>query len=245
MYHFIVYFIFMKLAGITGTGSGKLGSTVFSVSGGEQVVRQYQPTVGNPSTEGQVSQRAKLKLMSQLSAAFAAVLAFQKSGLVSARNQFSSKNIGLCTVSDGVVSINLEGIQLTPGNRGISAVVVSRDGATAINVALAADCAKVCDRVVYIAMVKNDENSLQLLDSKVCETAGANGLFEDTLAPSNKEVVVYAYGIKDASAAAAGKYANYSVTSGTDIASLVASRAISTADFAFTKTVGATLAAQV
>ena len=234
----------MKLNGFTGKGTGKLGSTVFSVSGGEQIVRQYQSEVANPSTEGQTDQRAKMKLISQLSAVYGNVLAFAKKGNVSARNQFSAKNIALCTVSEGVASINLAAIQITPGTRGIPAVVVTRQGSTALAVALAADAAKACDRVVYVAMVKNADGSIMYHDSKVCETAGANGLFEDTLAYTGNEVVVYAYGIKDASAAAAGKYANYGVTSGTDVATLVSTRSMSSADFAFTKTVGVQLAAQ-
>lgn len=234
----------MKLNGFVGKGTGKLGAAVFSVSGGEQIVRQYQSEVANPSTEGQTDQRAKLKLISQLSAVYAAVLAFAKQGNVSARNQFSAKNIALCSVTDGVASINLAAIQLTPGTRGIPAVTVSRQGTTALAVALASDAAKAVDRVVYVAMVKNDDGSIMFLDSKVCETAGNDGRFEDTLAYTGNEVVVYAYGIKDASASAAGKYANYGVTSGTDVATLVSTRAMSTADFAFTKTVGIQLAAQ-
>ena len=51
----------MKLVGILGSGSGKLGSSVFSTVAGETVVRQYQPTVANPNTEAQVNQRARMK----------------------------------------------------------------------------------------------------------------------------------------------------------------------------------------
>lgn len=51
----------MKLNGLIGTGSGKLGSSVFAVRAGQQIVRQYQPIVLNPKTEGQVLQRARFK----------------------------------------------------------------------------------------------------------------------------------------------------------------------------------------
>ena len=54
----------MKLNGIVGKGTGKLGASVFAISGGEQIVRQYNPVVSNPNTDAQVAQRAKLKLMS-------------------------------------------------------------------------------------------------------------------------------------------------------------------------------------
>ena len=92
----------MKLNGFVGKGTGKLGASVFAISGGEQIVRQYNPKVANPNTDAQVEQRAKLKLMSQLAADMATSIAFRKKGLVSARNQFVSVNIGKCTfVNEG------------------------------------------------------------------------------------------------------------------------------------------------
>lgn len=233
----------MKLSGFTGTGTGKLGASVFSVSAGQQVVRQYQSQVANPSTEGQVSQRSKLKLMAQIAAVYAPVIAIPKDGLRSARNIFISKNISLCTENEGVASINLSAIQLTNSSRGIASIVASRGNQNSINVALSADSTKNADRVVYCAFKRNEDGTMQLIDTLVVETTGADGTFAGNLDGSAAEVVVYAYGIKDADAAATGKYANYNVTSGTDVASLVATRSISTADFAFTKTVGVLLAA--
>ena len=81
----------MKLNGFVGKGTGKLGSSVFAVSGGEQIVRQYNPNVSNPNTDAQVAQRAKFKLMSQLAAVLAPGLAFKKDSLVSPRNKFIKK----------------------------------------------------------------------------------------------------------------------------------------------------------
>lgn len=232
----------MKLSGFTGTGTGKLGASVFAVSGGQQIVRQYQSQVANPSTTGQVGQRSKMKLMAQLAAVFATVIAIPKDGMVSARNRFISKNIGLCSESDGTATINLAGVQLTISSRGIPAVAASRNGA-AIEVSLASDATKVADRVVYCAFVRNADGTIQLLDTTVASAAGNDGNFPASIAGSNAEVVVYAYGIKDADAAASGLFGNYNVASGTDVASLVATRSISTADFAFTKTVGLLLTA--
>lgn len=243
MFHFYIIFLVMKLNGIFGKGTGKLGSSVFSVNAGEQVVRQYQSQVANPSTSDQVNSRAAMKLASQLSAALASVIAFRKNGMVSARNAFIKANYGLISVNDGEAEIALTGIQLTAGTRGIPAVTASRNATTSINVALASDASKSVDRVVYVAVAKNAEGNLQVIDSAVVETAGAGGTFAGSLAYSALECVVYAYGIKDASAAASTKYGNYGVTSGTDIARLVGTRSMSSSDFAFTKTVGASLAA--
>lgn len=61
----------MKLAGIFGTGTGKIGSSVFIVRKGQQIVRTHQPVVLNPKSAAQIAQRAKMKLASQMSAIFA------------------------------------------------------------------------------------------------------------------------------------------------------------------------------
>lgn len=234
----------MKLNGLTGKGTGKLGSSIFAINSGEQIVRQYQPNVANPSTEGQVEQRSKLKLMSQLAAAYALVLAFRKDGMKSARNLFISKNIVNVSFNEDTASVNLPAMQLTAGSASIPAISVTRNGTTALNVALTADASKICARVVYVAMIKTAEGSVQYLDSAVVETAGAGGTFPGTLAYTGAEVVVYAYGIKDMSANASSIFGNYSVTNGTQVASLIANRSMSASDFGFTKTVGVQLAAQ-
>lgn len=56
------------MQGITGKLSGKMGSAVFRVRNGAQVVTQYNPIVKNPDTAGQQEARAKFKLLSQLGA---------------------------------------------------------------------------------------------------------------------------------------------------------------------------------
>lgn len=105
----------MKQYGLLGKGTGKLGSSVFAISGGEQIVREYNPKVSNPNTSLQVEQRAKFKLMSQLAAAFAPFFGFTKKGLTSARNQFVAKNIGLVDYNAvNGASVHLENIALTP-----------------------------------------------------------------------------------------------------------------------------------
>ena len=105
----------MKLAGIVGTGSGKLGSSVFATVSGQQIVRQYQPVVSNPATEAQTAQRAKLKLMSQIGAAMAPVIVMRKDGLVSARNKFIKRNIANASVLQGTASVDVPELQITDG----------------------------------------------------------------------------------------------------------------------------------
>ena len=81
----------MKLTSFVGTGSGKLGGSVFTVRGGEQIVRAYQPKVLNPKSAVQRVQRAKWKAAVQLSAVLGDVLYPFKQDApsnVSARNRF-------------------------------------------------------------------------------------------------------------------------------------------------------------
>ena len=82
------------MSGITGTLSGKMGSAVFRVRAGQQVVAQYQPSVANPNTEAQQTARAKFKLITQLAAimgpGFGTMLVTKRNprGKGSARNGF-------------------------------------------------------------------------------------------------------------------------------------------------------------
>lgn len=211
----------MKLNGFVGKGSGKLGASVFAISGGEQIVRQYNPQVSNPNTEGQVAQRAKLKLMSQLAAALSMGLAFKKQGLVSARNQFVSKNIGLCSYENDKATCNLINLQLTDGSAGFPLVEVTRSSETALSVQLESDASAQCDRVVYVAVKVDDNDKLVITDIKAAEP-GVDGLFVASVNVTGSDGYVYAYGVKFASASAKAYYENYNVTTDSDDASLVA-----------------------
>ena len=51
-----------KMYGFSGKVTGKKGDAVFAVRNGEQIIRQYNPIVANPSTQKQVDARAALKL---------------------------------------------------------------------------------------------------------------------------------------------------------------------------------------
>ena len=231
----------MKLTGFTGTGSGKLGSSVFSTSAGEQIVRQYQPNVSNPNTVKQIDQRAKLKLMSQIAAAVASTIVIPKQGLRSARNLFIKKNMGSVYASEGAALVSYENLQLTAGNLGLPAVEASRTEQNAVTISLAESAVGSVDRVVYSIFKKSTENQLQLLNSAVVTEAGQDGTFPLAAGTYTGEIIVYAYGMKDKSTAATAKYYNYNVKNGEDIATLVASRSISSADYSFTQTRGNTL----
>ncbi len=231
----------MKLNGIVGTGSGKLGASVFSVNSGKQIVRQYQPVVANPSTSAQVNQRASLKLMSQLAAAMAPVIVIPKEGMVSARNRFISKNFDSVYASDGVAQITYENLQITPGNVGLPSISATRaEGATTITVNLSAAPSADISRVVYV-MFKKTQGQLEYVGSRVVTTRGENNNFPASFPTTSGDVILYAYGMKDLNSSATAKFDNYNIASASDIARLVANRAIAVGDYSFTQTRGTTI----
>lgn len=93
----------MKLTSLIGKGTGKLGGSVFAISEGRQIVREYQPKVGNPRTEKQQEQRARFSGLVLLAREFAPSLMYlgRKAG-VSERNEFVRRNTG-----DDTIVINL------------------------------------------------------------------------------------------------------------------------------------------
>lgn len=228
----------MKLSGLAGKGSGKLGSNVYAVSGGEQIVRQYNPVVANPSTPAQVAQRSRLKLASQIAAAMADVIAIPRSGLVSSRNAFMKRNFDLFVGSENGASCQYAKLQLTGSAVGLPAVNAEKSDEQTLSIELASSATAVASRVIYNVFAKTTEQQLMLIASRVVTEAGENGTFPLEVTTSATELVVYAYGMRDMSSTASAKYGNYHVQSGEDIAKLVANRKLSAADFTFTQTQG-------
>ena len=231
----------MKIQGLIGSGSGKLGNTVFRTSGGVQVVAQYQPNVANPSTTAQVNQRAKLKLLSQVAAALSPAIVIPKEGNVSSRNLFIKRNFKQASATSGVAQLSYENLQLTNGNAGLPNIIASRNGSTAINVSLNGDATAAVDRVVYVEYRKSDENHLQYVDSQVISVGGENGNFPAVLPYVAQDAVIFAYGMKAMDDKAKAIYDDYQAESGLDIARLVMRRNITYSNTQFTQTRGTTL----
>lgn len=230
----------MKQNGIIGLGSGKLGSTISSVRGGVQIQREHRSSIANPSTEGQVTQRARIKLMSQLGAALRAIIAIPPMKLHTSRNLFSKANIGFVEVNDGVASIDYAKIQLTSSSFGCPSVIIARTRNADIQVNLSSDARGCCNAVVYSLVKVNTNDRLQVVDSVVVTDAGEEGFFNYVFPYIDGRLVVYAYGIRLNSAKARAKYAAYRVNNGRDVASLVICRKIASPDFRVTCTVAAT-----
>lgn len=230
-----------KSISLHGVATGKLGGIVYSVNSGQMIAREYQPNVSNPNTEAQVNQRAKLKLMSQVAAALAPVIVIPKEGLKSSRNLFIKKNFDKTSADSGVAQVTYENLQITAGNAALPAIELTRSLESGITARLSQRADASISRVVYISYSKTSENTLQYMQSIIVDNAGADGTFPGSLLYLEGDVVVFAYGMKDLTAKARAKYAEYNVASGEDIARLAASRNISYSDYQFTQTRGTTL----
>ena len=210
----------MKLYGVFGKGSGKVGNSVWAISGGEQIVRPYNPNVTNPNTDAQIAQRAKLKLMSQLAASMAPAIVIPKKGLKSARNLFVSKNFGLTSMSGQTANVQLLGIQLTDGTTSMPEPNPTSSTAGHVNLALSEAAPSSITKVVYCLFKKIDGAELEFVANVIATTAGANRLFEVQNEAPAGELVVYAYGIKEGEGAKDVTYGDYYVEDGTNVATL-------------------------
>lgn len=238
-----------KVTSLYGKTSGKIGSIVFSTSGGETIAREYNPHVANPNTMAQVDQRARMKLMSQLSASLSPVLAMTKDGLVSKRNKFTKLNFPASYALNGVAQITYENVQITEGNTSLPALValgvVSNDHMN-LNVGLSVQPTATINRVVYCLFKKSNEGKLEYIASSIITTREGESpeiWFAANFNPLPiAEYVVFAYGMSDTSERASATYGNLNVVTASDLAKLVASRAISFSDYQFTQTRAITIA---
>lgn len=230
----------MKLNGITGTGSGKLGTSVFTTIKGVQVVRQYQPVVANPSSSMQVKQRSRFKLITQLAASLSNVIAMPRMGMSSSRNQFVKKNMAAVIGTADGAQVSYENLQLTSGSAGLPGIVAAR-ASNNLTISLNSNASSLVSRVVYCIFTKNAEGQLVLNFSSIVSQAGEDGKFKLVMPDVKGDLAIYAYGIKDTSEKASAKFGDYKVTSASDVASLISNRSLATTDFTLTRTRGTTL----
>lgn len=230
----------MKLNGLLGTGSGKLGTSVFTTVKGTQIVRQHQPIVTNPSTKLQVAQRSRFKLVSQIAASMADVIAIPRIGLTSSRNLFIKKNMPAVHGNVEGAQVSYEKLQLTNGTAALPDIVATR-ASNNLTLKLASNASGMVNRVIYCIFKKSSDNQLMLNNSAVVSEAGEDGSFKLQITDIAGDLAIYAYGMKDTSASASANFGNYKVTNASDVATLVSNRSISSKDFIFTKTNGTTL----
>lgn len=224
--------------------SGRLAGSVFAVRNGVTIERAYQPFVNNPKSSKQTQTRSKLKLMSQLSAVMAPVIAMRRVGLASPRNMFVKNNFNAVTIVDSNPTIDLQSITLTGGITSLPTIDASRnEGGVLVNTSAPVPDV---DQVVFIMFYHRADDTLMLIDSAVEDTPNTSGVYAHTFAnvAAAQAVVIYAYGIRFNSDAAAVTFGNIEFPVAQNIAKLIVSSTLSEADFTLTETQVATLTSQ-
>lgn len=216
--------------------TGKLAGSVFAIRNGETIERAYQPIVANPSTPSQVASRAKLKLLSQMSAVVGPYVAIPRQGAISPRNLFTKKNYPLASFANNEASISLANIQLTSSVVGMVPITVSRANST-LNVTLE-NSNNDYDRVVYLVLQKNADNTLRVFHSDVVERESTGTFPYSRTASALLNLVIYAYGERDNSEAARAVFGNLQAPTAETIAKIITSRTLLENDVTLTETVG-------
>lgn len=210
----------MKLYGMAGKGTGRVGSMVYAVRKGEQIVRQYNPNVANPNTRPQVEQRAKFKLLSQLTAAIGNDGLFFDNvpGGRTMRNEFMRRNMGLVSVAPGSdeAAVDASALELTSGAFSAPETYVDATSLKCI-VDLSSsqydDIAGAC----AVVLVQPELGRVIGHSMRVVREAGANAIEVDTLIPigmvNRATVLVWVYKFRDDAARARYEQAIMSSTS--------------------------------
>lgn len=159
------------MQGLTGKVSGKMGSAVFRVRNGAQVVTQYNPIVKNPDSAGQQEARAKFKLLSQLGAimesGFGTMATTKRAGksAPTQRNAFMQLNYPLVTVDMSAdvperAKIDMDKVQLTSSARPLGTITGNINGVSINDVPDEVKCVRFVE-VVYrqIQVVNPDTGS--------------------------------------------------------------------------------------
>lgn len=235
----------MKLTGITGTGTGKLGSSVFAVNSGTQIVRQYQPVVANPSTVGQIEQRAKLKLASQLARDLKKSIVIRKQGLVSSRNRFMSTNFNAITYDEDKASVNLDAVQLTEGSLSMFPISSLQYSAASLGTGSFANYIKgQYEDFVFSIYRKTIDNNLAFVAEEVVRGTTVDALDGNfNLSKATTGDIVFAYGINPLNESARAKYTDMVVNAGLTTASLMTSTNVNSSDYETSHTVSSVVTA--
>lgn len=231
----------MKLHGLGGVGTGKLGNQVFSVRAGQQIVRQYNPVVSNPQTAAQVESRAKLKLASQLAAVVAPVIAIPADGLKTKRNEFISQNYQSISYNDEIAGIVMNKVKLTKGTAYMPAIQASRNSNGRILVSIPDDTGANLDKVIYCVVSRSNGGTMLLLDTDTLDKDESNPTWDATLVGSTQACTVYAYGIRFNNDESKASYSNVGLDTAGLIAQITSNREALQNNVTITATTAATV----
>lgn len=225
-----------KIQGLTGKMSGKMGSVVFRVRQGEQIVTQYNPIVKNPNTEAQSTQRVAFKLMSQVAAAMASTIINRPARQgQSARNRFVQQNFPLVEGDSTNAKIAMERLQLTSSTTFLGAMEQTEDGVIIENIP--ANVTKI--RFVKVTYPTAGDMTKPVV-SEIHDVNVDNSHSAEFVTSANSTIL--AYGLIPTSGAAKVALDNMGVASNEPfVAQVNLERLVSTGQVAVTETIGINL----
>ena len=230
----------MKVRGYL-KGSGKLGNIVCSTVAGETIARDYNPEVANPNTETQVAQRAKFKLMSQLSSVMAPVIAIPKDKNQSSRNLFVKKNMPAAIFDDVEASINLNRVQLTNSNLALGTIGCDRSSGTKCICGYYDNDFIGMKGMVYCIFTKDAAGNLSLHDSAVVTENTPEGAWHAELKYTDAEIVIYGYALIGSEESMTAAFGNMQAISAEEVAKVITSTGTKGAALRLSKTKGFTM----
>ena len=220
------------MQGLTGKMSGKMGSVVFRVREGEQIVTQYNPIVKNPNTTAQSTQRVSFKLMSQVAAAMASAIINRPARQgQSPRNRFVQQNFPLVEGDATNAKIAIDQLQLTSSATYLG--TISRSGNNAIIENIPENVTKV--RFVLVDYPSAGDKTKPVI-REISDEDVVEGSVEFDAFPG---ATILAYGLIPTSGAAKVALDNMGVNAGTPfVAQVNLERMVATGQIAVTETLG-------
>lgn len=190
---------------LTGA-TGKFAGAAFQQSPGNGTILREVVKPTNPSTEAQVEQRAKFKLMSQVATAFKSVIAMKREGNITPRNMFVKINSPLLDFikEENKAIIGLNELQLTKSTIAVSldSPYAEGDVTTAV---LSADSEILYGAVFVLVDYHGTPNVKAVARETVAEPAAS---ISHTFNNVKGSELVMAYGITQDTAGLAVKYGN-------------------------------------
>lgn len=240
----IIFFLHMAIVNpVTGKMRGKIAGMVYAVTHGVNTVRAAAENVSNPSTPAQVAARAKMKLLSQLSANIESVIAIPRDGIKTPRNLFTSSNYKYTGYDQAQATIELADVQLTKSAVGLAGFTADRSSGTKIDVHLEEDMSMKFQKIVYVVLKRNSSNVVEPFASVVASDAGADGEFPASLPYTGDAISVHAYGINERTAQARIAFGNLTAPSAESVAKVVTSKQLKSSDYQLSETRGVYMAA--
>lgn len=215
----------MKLQGIVGKGTGKLGASVWAIRKGVQIVREYTDKVSNPNTPAQVGQRAKFKLLTQLGAVVAGDGMFFRNinPNESMRNAFMRANMPAVTLSPtgDVALLNVGEVVLTDGHTTAPSATFNRTTGT-MSVDLSATAMSDIMGIGYAVITLPEVGRVIGYSARAEKAEGETTITATIVTPPalmNKTNVLI-WGYRFADAAARAKYEAIAASETADVVSL-------------------------